>query len=133
MEAKKKVRLRYLDMLKQAKNMQEILQVEKEVNDIQEQIEAGEGRVNYLSHAAAYSTIQLTFFQVLNAGAVVNDNPGFGKRILLAFSDGLHWIGELMIIFVTLWPMWLAIAIGIFVVRKVITAARVSKGVNTVK
>jgi hypothetical protein len=133
MEAKKKVRLRYLDMLKQAKNMEEILQVEKEVNAIQEQIEAGEGRVNYLSHAAAYSTIQLTFFQVLNAGVAYNENPGFGKRILLAFSGGLHWIAELMIILVTLWPLWLGVATGIFVIRKMIITARVSRSANTVK
>jgi hypothetical protein len=38
LEAKKQVRLRYLDLLKQAKNMEEILTVQKEINDIQEEI-----------------------------------------------------------------------------------------------
>ncbi len=57
LEAKKRVRDRYLDLLKQAKNMKEILEVQNEVNGIQENIEAGAGRIGYLSHASAFSTI----------------------------------------------------------------------------
>jgi len=38
LEAKKQVRLRYLDLLKQAKNMEEILNVQSEINGIQEEI-----------------------------------------------------------------------------------------------
>ncbi|MGO8055700.1 DUF4349 domain-containing protein, partial [Rhizobium leguminosarum] len=56
MEAKKQVRERYLDLLKQAKNINEILQVQTEINNIQVDIESAAGRVNYLSHAAALST-----------------------------------------------------------------------------
>jgi len=44
-EAKKQVRLRYMDLLKQAKNMEEILNVQSQINGIQEQIESGEGRI----------------------------------------------------------------------------------------
>ncbi|HXB43048.1 MAG TPA: DUF4349 domain-containing protein, partial [Puia sp.] len=44
-EAKKEVRLRYLDLLKQAKNMKEILEVQAEINEIQEQLESAAGRV----------------------------------------------------------------------------------------
>lgn len=124
MEAKKRVRLRYLDMLQKAKNMEEILQVEREINGIQEQIEAGEGRVNYLGHAAAYSTIQLTFFQILNAAAVDNYKPGFGKRMLLAMNDGLKWVSELVIFLITLWPLFLGLFLSIWIIKKAINSRK---------
>ena len=110
-EAQKQVRLRYLDLLKQAKNMEDILKVQKEINDIQVNIEAGEGRVNYLTHAAAYSTIQLTFFEVLNAAADQTVTPGFGQKVLTALRNGLDWVSDMLVVLLTLWPLWLVAAI----------------------
>jgi hypothetical protein len=109
-EAKRQIRLRYLDLLKQAKNMEEILKVQQEINNIQVEIEAGSGRVSYLTHAAAYSTVQLTFYEILNASAVYNEQPGFGKRVLNALTSGMDWIGEMLIVVLTLWPLWLLLA-----------------------
>jgi hypothetical protein len=106
-EAKRQIRLRYLDLLKQAKNMEDILKVQEEVNNIQEEIEAGAGRVSYLTHAAAYSTIQLTFYEILNAAAVNETKPGFGQRVLNALSNGMDWVGEMLVVVLTLWPLWL--------------------------
>src|SRR5207342_440587 len=80
-EAKKRVRDRYLDLLNQAKNMEEILHVQNEVNDVQEQIEAASGRVSYLTHAAAMSTIRITYFQVIGQEIQNDKNPGFGDRV----------------------------------------------------
>lgn len=118
LEAKRQVRLRYLDLLKQAKNMEEILQVQNEINDIQEHMESAAGRINYLTHAAAFSTIQLSFFEVLDARASDTKEPSFGQKILLALQSGLLWMGELLILLVTLWPIWMALAIVWWVFRK---------------
>jgi hypothetical protein len=115
MEAKRQVRLRYLDLLKQAKNMEEILQVQNEINDIQEQIESADGRLNYLTHSAAFSTINLTFFQVLDAGAKDTTDPGFWQKIIIAFKNGWSFVGDLVVGLVNLWPLWLMI-IGVVTV-----------------
>lgn len=80
MEAKRRVRDRYMDFLKQAKNMEDVLKVQNEINDIQETIEAGDGRISYLSHAAALSTVHLNYYQVLNVAPVV-DQPSYGLRV----------------------------------------------------
>lgn len=117
-EAKKRVRLRYLDMLQKAKNIEEIIQVEREVNQIQEEIEASQGRLNYLTHTASYSTIELSFFQVLHPGAAADPNPGYGKKLLLALNEGLKWMGNLLIFFATLWPLWLILAIGLIIIKR---------------
>jgi hypothetical protein len=106
MEAKKQVRLKYLDLLKEAKNMEEILNVQKEINGIQEDIEAANGRIEYLSHSAAYSTINLTYFQVLDASAKGDGEASYGTKIWRSFKIGWHWVGELLIGLISIWPLF---------------------------
>ena len=117
-EARKRVRDRYLDLLKQAKNMEEILKVQNEVNGIQENIEAAAGRIGYLDHAAAFSTIHISFYQVLNPGGISNPVPSYSYRILESFRSGLHWFAELFIVLVSLWPLWLGITMAWIFIRK---------------
>lgn len=105
MQAKKQVRQRYLDLLKQAKNMSEIMQVQNEINDIQEEIESATGRVNYLIHAAALSTIELIYFQVINPDAGKKENPSFGSRMVQSMYDGAKWVGELLLLLMSFWPL----------------------------
>jgi hypothetical protein len=109
LEAKKQIRLRYLDLLKQAKNMEEILSVQSEINGIQEQIESAAGRMEYLQHSSSFSTIHLTYYQVLKEGAVNPDKTSFAARITNAFQFGWNWVGELSIGLVSLWPLLLAV------------------------
>ena len=118
-EAKRQIRLRYLDLLKQAKNMGEILNVQSEINDVQEQIESASGRVSYLTHSSAYSTINLTFYQVLNATAKIDDSsPSFATRISKAFGIGWSWIGELFVGLISIWPLLLLITGIIFYFKR---------------
>lgn len=114
MEAKRSARQRYMDLLKQAKNMEEILQVQTVIDNIQVEIESASGRVNYLTHASAYSTIQLTFFQVINPNAVDNTTePSFGVKVLNALKNGLVWMGDLVVLLMNLWPLAL-LATGLY-------------------
>jgi len=117
LEAKKQVRLRYLDLLKQAKNMEEILSVQSEINGIQEQIESAAGRMEYLQHSSSFSTIHLTFYQVLNGAAIDSDKPTFSTRITNAFRFGWNWVGELSIGVISIWPLLLAV-VGIIILYK---------------
>ena len=105
MEAKKQVRSKYLDLLKQARNMEEILNVQREINSIQEDIEAANGRIDYLSHSAEYSTINLTYFQVLNASAKGDGEISYGTKIWRSFKVGWNWVGEFLIGVISIWPL----------------------------
>ena len=106
MEAKKQVRIKYLDLLRQARNMEEILNVQKEINGIQEDIEAASGRLEYLSHSAAYSTINLIYFQVLNASMKNDSEVSYAGKIWRSFKMGWNWIGEFLIGIISIWPLF---------------------------
>lgn len=108
MEAKKQVRLRYMELLGQAKNMQDILSVQSEINNIQEEIESAAGRVEYLNHSSTFSTINLTYYQVLDSAAKDRDGekkPSFGEKVKEALQLGWEIVSNLLIVMITIWPL----------------------------
>ena len=117
MEAKKRTRMRYVDILQKAKKVQDVLDVEKEINAMQEDIEATEARVNYLQHSAAYSTIHLTYYQLLRPRAK-DTPPGFAQRIWSALLFGAKGLSELILVLVALWPLWIVGVVAIWLVRR---------------
>ena len=62
-KSKQKVFERYLELLKQAKNVQEIMAVEEQIRVIREEIESKEGRQKYLNDQVSFSTITVSFYQ----------------------------------------------------------------------
>lgn len=118
LEAKKQMRLKYLDFLKQSKNMEEVLQVQGEINSIQEEIEAAAGRVEYLTHQSAMSTINLSFYQPINGYKPTEGTPSFLTRIAEAFKYGARWIADLLVGLIGLWPLLLIIFGGFFIFKK---------------
>jgi hypothetical protein len=110
-EAKKQVRQRYMDLLGQARNMEEILNVQSEINGIQEEIESATGRIEYLGHSSSFSTISLTYYQVLNVLAKEEQkqqDPSFGEKVKNALGTGWEIVSSLFIGILTLWPLILA-------------------------
>jgi hypothetical protein len=118
MEAKKQVRLRYLELLRQARNMEEILTVQKEINGIQEEIESVAGRLNYLQHASSMSTIQFTYMQVLDAKAVLPKEEKFLDKLGSSFAYGWGWMQELFLGITSLWPILLGVTLTVLLYRK---------------
>ena len=113
LEAKKQMRLKYLEFLKQSKNMAEVLQVQNEIDNIQVQIESAASRVSFLTQQTAFSTINLTFYQPMEGYKPTGEAPSFLTRISSAFKNGAGWIAELFVGFVSVWPL-LLIVFGIY-------------------
>lgn len=119
LEAKKEMRQKYLEFLKASKNMEEVIQVQNEINNIQEQMESATGRVNYLSHEALYSTINITFFQPVDGFKPTDENPSFFTRVVHAFTTGGSWIADLFVGLISIWPLWLGISVCIIGWKKI--------------
>ncbi|MEO6254852.1 MAG: DUF4349 domain-containing protein [Ferruginibacter sp.] len=114
LEAKKQMRLKYLEFLKQSKNMEEVLQVQHEINAIQEQIESAAGRVAFLSNQSAMSTINLSFYQPMEGYKPTTDEPSFLTRISAAFKTGASWIADLFVGLMSIWPLLLVVLLIFF-------------------
>lgn len=114
LEAKKQLRIKYLEFLKQSKNMEDVLKVQNEVDDIQQQIESVASRVSFLSHQTAYSTINLSFYQPMEGYKPINENPTFFTKLTNAFKTGGSWIADLFVGLVSIWPLLLIIFAAYF-------------------
>lgn len=101
--AKKEMEKRYLELLKEAKNVSEMLDVERELGKIRADIESFQGRLNYLKSQVSYSTIDITYYEQIS-----KENKWGGK-----FSRGFRngWEG-LIYFFVGLVNAWPFLIIG---------------------
>ncbi len=125
-EAKKQVRDRYLVLLQQANKMKDILDVQREINAIQEELEAAQGRVQYLTHQSAYSTINLTYFEVLNGGS--GSENSFLSKLKDALKSGAGMIAGLLIAIAGFWPIIIAGGLVWWLIKR-----RAGKGISGFK
>jgi hypothetical protein len=114
LEAKKQMRLKYLEFLNQSKNMKEVLEVQAEINSIQEEIESAAGRIQYLSKNAAYSTILLKFYEPVEGFTAPAEDNSFFKKTGEAFSWGANLVKDFVLVLVSIWPLLLLLAAGWF-------------------
>jgi len=132
LETKKEVRERYLELLREAHGMNDIITVQNEINDIQEQMDQAAGRIAWLGHSAAYSTINLHFFQVLDAGAVANPSPSFIHQLKEALGEGWDWLSRVLLQLISVWPLWIALVLGVGWARKWMRGWRVNTDAGAV-
>lgn len=109
---KKELEQRYLQILKQATKVTDILEVEQNLQTIREDIEATEARLKSMQDQIAYSTIHLSFYQRLPYA----NEPGysFGYKMLQSLKNGWYGLGELLLGLLSIWPMLIMIAVGVY-------------------
>jgi hypothetical protein len=116
LKAKREIENRYLEILKKAQNVKEILEVEQKLGSIREEIESAEGRLRYLSHQVSFSTINLTFYQ--NTNAISIGRHGFFPRIYSAFVSGWNGLTDFVIGLVSIWPfLFVVTGITMLIIR----------------
>jgi Domain of unknown function (DUF4349) len=91
----------FLEIMKQARKVEEALEVQRQIADVRTDIEKLEGRKRFLENRAALSTISIT---LSSPGAIVVNTSGFGRSVRDAVSESVDF----------------AIAIVLFLIRFVI-------------
>jgi len=109
---KKEVEQQYLEILKKAYTINDILAVNEHLRAIREEIEAKEGRLKYLSNQVSFSTINVNLYQQIEQAYV-----GFGGQLFKGFEGG--WKGILMFI-IGLSYMWPFLLIFSFIIWLII-------------
>ena len=115
---KEKTRDQYFEFLKRAKNIEEVLKVQSEITNLQEDIEAATGRINYIQHKSALSSIHLVFYQDIPLVNMPDATPGFSLELMNSIKTGWTIIQSLVIMIVSIWPFWIAGAVIWFIYRR---------------
>ncbi len=126
LSAKRKLEERYLQVLGQAKNVKEILEIERELSKIREEIEAKEGRLQYLQNKVSLSTIYIDFYKTTKVRGV---SISYGQKMTNALKGGWNGISMFFLGVLYIWPILLLIAVFIYFLRRYIKR-RTHKKIN---
>lgn len=107
-----------------AKTTEDVIKTEEQIRAIQEEIEAKEGRLNYLKNQVAYSTVSIQIYQQIE----YKENPdavteSFGSKAGSGFSIGWNVVQTILIGMITVWPILLIAGLTFYFVRKKLKAA----------
>lgn len=111
LKTKKQVEERYLALLKDAKKVQDILDIEDNLRIIREEIEATEGRLKLLNDQVDYSTINLNIYQKLDY--VPQPQTGFLSSLKEAFVNGWRSLIDFFVGVVRVWPFIIIIGLAV--------------------
>jgi len=115
LKTKKELENRFLDLLKQAKTISEILEIEKKVGELRSDIESIEGRLKYLKNQVSLSTLTITFYE-----SHPNETK-FGKKLKEGFGSGWDNLIWFFVFLANIWPfilIGLGLIIGIRIYRR---------------
>lgn len=115
---KKVLEERYLELLKKAAAIKDILEIEKNLNELRTEIEGLEGQFKYLSKQISLSTIQINFYEVLPYTYDTTSRKGFGARLLSSLDTGWQGFLSFLVGITALWPFILLASIAFFIFRK---------------
>lgn len=116
LKAKKTLEERYLQLLHKAVKVSEIIEIERELSAIREEIEAKEGRLKYLQHRVSYSTITVNFYKKVPQSEQAT--VSYGNKMWNALQSGWNGISSFFIGVLHVWPFIIILVALFFFIRK---------------
>ena len=121
LRAKRELENRYLALLVKAENVNEMLDIEKELSTIRQAIEQAEGRLHYLNNKVSFSSINVNFYEVrLDKGTT----SSYGNKMGHALGNGWNGISSFFLTLLGSWPFLILVGILSYFIRRWIKRKR---------
>jgi hypothetical protein len=104
LKTKKELEYRYLALLKQAKDVSDILEIEEKMGQLRSDIESIEGRMKYLQSQVRFSTLTVSFYET------VPNSVSFGNKFKYGFKNGWENLIWFFVGLINIWPFIIIIA-----------------------
>jgi len=114
LENKRNYLKRYNDLLKQAKSIKEILEIEEKIRGLEEEIESTTGRLKYLSDIVDYSTLDLTISKRKDFKYSPVSRNKFSERLKQSLSKGWFGCVDFILFIIKIWPFWIFVTLIIY-------------------
>lgn len=106
LKTKHEVQQRHTEILrKKAGTITELLEAEKKIGELQEEIEATVSRISYLKGQVSYSTINLEFYQTTNEQIASIETDSVVDNFKKALSAGWEGVVWFLIAITYIWPL----------------------------
>ncbi len=124
LNAKLKLEKRYLELLSQAKNVTQMLEIEKELSKIREDVEAQAGQLKYLQNQVAMSTVTIEFYKTIAENEQVAES--YGSKLWTAIRSGFFNFSGFIVGLVSIWPFLILIGSTVYFIRKKIKRKKIN-------
>ncbi len=105
----------YKEILKKAKSVKDILEVQEKIRKIEEEIESKKGSLKYLDDKVKFSTLSI---ELTSTVEVPDDSPRFGTEVFDSFKNGGQMFLDFVLVLINLWPFLIMVFLMFFGVRK---------------
>lgn len=116
LNTKKKLEERYLQILQKATKVSEILEIEKQISAIREEIESKEGQLKYLESRVSESTVTIDFYKTIAQKEGVKIS--YGSKIWTAIKSGFFSLSDFLISLISIWPFIIIFFVLAYFIRK---------------
>lgn len=114
LKAKRLLETRYLELLEKATNVKEMLEIERELSGIREEIEAKQGRLQYLQNQVSMSSVRIEFYKTTAESGITQS---YGQKMKNALQGGWNGISVFFLGLLYLWPLFLVLIIVVISLR----------------
>jgi len=118
---KKSVEKQYLELLKKAYSVNDVIYVTENLRQIQEEIEASIGRLKLLDNQSDYSTLSLT---ITYTGKTEIAKDSLWSKIVEGLEAGWQGVIYFIVAIFYLWPLWIVLTILFFIIRRQIKKSK---------
>ncbi|WP_294964609.1 DUF4349 domain-containing protein [uncultured Flavobacterium sp.] len=116
LNTKKKLEERYLQILQKATKVSEILEIEKQISAIREEIEAKEGQLKYLESRVSESTVTIEFYKTVAEKEGVKIS--YGSKLWNAVKSGFFSLSDFLISLISVWPFVIIFVVLAYFIRR---------------
>jgi flagellar biosynthesis chaperone FliJ len=111
---KEKYMTRYQELLKNAKSIKDVLNLQENIRGLEEEIESTKGKLNYLNDQVNYSTIILTINQRKVYSFESKQRNSFWNDLKSGFVNGWYNFVGFIVFLVNIWLFILFISMAVF-------------------
>lgn len=112
----KEIGKRYLELLSKANKVSEILEIEKQLAIIREEIEAKEGQLKYLQSQISMSTVTIEMYT--NNASESGVTVSYGSKIWNSVKSGFNGMSSFILGLISIWPFIIIFVILFIFVRR---------------
>ncbi|MFZ6012249.1 MAG: DUF4349 domain-containing protein [Bacteroidota bacterium] len=112
LKTKLELEARYRELLRQAKTVGDMISVEAQLANVRGEIESMQGRLKYLRNQVSFSTLQISYYQV------VGTDFGFASKFVEAIRRGWDNLLSFFIGLVNAWPFLILIGGGLWLLAR---------------
>ena len=116
---KKNYLSRYGDLLKQAKNVKDILEIQEKTRLIEEEVESVQGRLKYLNNQVDYSTLTLQISKKNDYNQYSQSKGNFFDRLKMSLVKGWFGLVSFALFLIRIWPFWIITGGLYYILRRI--------------